>query len=623
MKFKELREKYKSKFKPAEITKAVDIALSMGGNMTGAYKRIEAFKKGLANDPMVKQALKLANESVNEETINELNFSYAFFDVKSLNTFMLKALKIKGLTVIDSEKQTGGHFTVRVKADDKKIITKANSVALKAMSEWVTESNDAWAKLSDTQKNKARQAYQKLSTQHDRAMDKHDIEVDKYNHGDKGSGFHKIDPLVDKIHDIEDKKELLLKKYGRGVSSNVNENYNQDLTLATKNIARLSNKESGQDKKDYQAVSRALAQGNLGAVKKVIKGISTKEIQSDLLGILVGYNDLIAKLYPKAVDSKGNLKSGLTVDKMIKEDGAYVSQNKMTDAQKQDLKDKQDRERQAQIKRMKIKQKDSKDDAERKQKDRARRLAKYAGKSEEVDSLDELTTKEKQLVNQMYDKKGNLTPLGKKVLNHNKKPGDKGYVENVEEGSFYGRDDLVKQFKTPKSQRKANVRLVRTSKGGTERATLNIKKNAKKIAQLKKDGYKVDPTYYTEETVLENYRTLAVKGMGAEDKRSIKVGREVDYYEPKNGDKRQGKVTKMTAKDYTVKDDKTGKTHTFVYHDRNDAKKLLRAYKHHESTAAWAKSLEKIKNQRQLDKISNKDKATLKSIMDLLNKEKK
>ena len=100
----------------------------------------------------------------------------------------------------------------------------------------------------------------------------------------------------------------------------ISENYNQDLTLATKNIARLSKKESGQDKKDYQAVSKALAQGNLGAVKKVIKGISTKEIQSDLLGILVGYNDLIAKLYPKAVDNKGNLKSGLTVDKMIGEE---------------------------------------------------------------------------------------------------------------------------------------------------------------------------------------------------------------------------------------------------------------------------------------------------------------
>ena len=51
------------------------------------------------------------------------------------------------------------------------------------------------------------------------------------------------------------------------------------------------------------------------------------------------------------------------------------------------------------------------------------------GKNESVEPITELTAKEKQLVNQMYDKKGNLTPLGKKVFNHNKKPGDKGYVE--------------------------------------------------------------------------------------------------------------------------------------------------------------------------------------------------
>ena len=97
-----------------------------------------------------------------------------------------------------------------------------------------------------------------------------------------------------------------------------NENYNQDLTLATKNMARLAQKETGEDKKDYMAVSRALAQGNLGAVKRVIKGISTKEIQADILNVLVGYNALIAKMYPKATDAKGNLKR-MSVDKLIQE----------------------------------------------------------------------------------------------------------------------------------------------------------------------------------------------------------------------------------------------------------------------------------------------------------------
>lgn len=139
--FKDIREKYSSKFPPALIAAAVKIALDMGGNMTGAYKKIERMKRGLGDDPVVKDALRMANENVNEEVLNELNFSYAFFDKQSLNKFMLKALKIKGLEVVDSEKKQGGHYVVRVKSDDKKIIAKANSVAIKAMSEWVEEVN--------------------------------------------------------------------------------------------------------------------------------------------------------------------------------------------------------------------------------------------------------------------------------------------------------------------------------------------------------------------------------------------------------------------------------------------------------------------------------------------------
>lgn len=109
-----------------------------------------------------------------------------------------------------------------------------------------------------------------------------------------------------------------MKKF-KELRQQVAEDYAQDLDLAQKNMARLAKKESGQDKKDYMAVARALNQGNLGAVKKVIKGISTDEIRADILNVLVGYNDLIAKMYPKAVDSKGRLKSGMSVGKLINE----------------------------------------------------------------------------------------------------------------------------------------------------------------------------------------------------------------------------------------------------------------------------------------------------------------
>jgi hypothetical protein len=50
----------------AKTSTASDIAKDMGGNMTGAVKKIEKIKKGLSDDPKVKAALRKANESINE-----------------------------------------------------------------------------------------------------------------------------------------------------------------------------------------------------------------------------------------------------------------------------------------------------------------------------------------------------------------------------------------------------------------------------------------------------------------------------------------------------------------------------------------------------------------------------
>ena len=55
------------------IQKAVKIAMDMGGNMTGAYKKIERMKRGLGDHPVVMNALRLANESVNEAFMKSLN----------------------------------------------------------------------------------------------------------------------------------------------------------------------------------------------------------------------------------------------------------------------------------------------------------------------------------------------------------------------------------------------------------------------------------------------------------------------------------------------------------------------------------------------------------------------
>lgn len=68
----------------------------------------------------------------------------------------------------------------------------------------------------------------------------------------------------------------------------------------------------------------------------------------------------------------------------INEDGQYVSPNQMTDKQKQDHKDRIQRDRERRLKRMKAGQQDSKDDMERKKKERERNLRTFAGRKEAV-----------------------------------------------------------------------------------------------------------------------------------------------------------------------------------------------------------------------------------------------
>lgn len=74
--------------------------------------------------------------------------------------------------------------------------------------------------------------------------------------------------------------------------------------------------------------------------------------------------------------------------------------------------------------------------------------------------------------------------------------------------------------------------------------------------------------------LVEDYRKLAQKGMGTESEKDARVGLELDFYDSK-GNKQFGKIVKKDKKGYTVKDDK-GKTHTFVFLDRQKAKKLLK-----------------------------------------------
>ena len=60
-------------FSSSLIKRAVKIAKDMGGNMTGAYKKIERMKKGLGDHPEVEDALRLANESIDEGLMKKMS----------------------------------------------------------------------------------------------------------------------------------------------------------------------------------------------------------------------------------------------------------------------------------------------------------------------------------------------------------------------------------------------------------------------------------------------------------------------------------------------------------------------------------------------------------------------
>ena len=60
-----------SMFPKSKVDKAVKIAQSMGGNMTGAVKKIERMFKGISLHSKVRDALQQANESVNENNMGD------------------------------------------------------------------------------------------------------------------------------------------------------------------------------------------------------------------------------------------------------------------------------------------------------------------------------------------------------------------------------------------------------------------------------------------------------------------------------------------------------------------------------------------------------------------------
>jgi hypothetical protein len=93
--------------------KAILIAIQMSGNMTNAVKKIERIKKGLSNDKKVKDALRLANESITE---SDLGLTYKRGKtVKVKHKSSGKRLVIVDKPAVRKEYEKIGYFAESIK----------------------------------------------------------------------------------------------------------------------------------------------------------------------------------------------------------------------------------------------------------------------------------------------------------------------------------------------------------------------------------------------------------------------------------------------------------------------------------------------------------------------------
>ena len=92
------KEEVEEGFSKSLVKKASELALKMGGNMTGAVQKIEKMQKGLSKDKEVAAALQLANEEVSEDVVQEAHEMNEAEDKKAkYKAFFDKALKKFGV----------------------------------------------------------------------------------------------------------------------------------------------------------------------------------------------------------------------------------------------------------------------------------------------------------------------------------------------------------------------------------------------------------------------------------------------------------------------------------------------------------------------------------------------
>ena len=163
----------------------------------------------------------------------------------------------------------------------------------------------------------------------------------------------------------------------------------------------------------------------------------------------------------------------------------------------------------------------------------------------------------------MKNPKGDARPIIKKAMKR------LGIKEDVE------LDENVREIEKMMKDRKY--------KGNTSAFDAAVKKKYSKyydnvdVQRMIKKHAEMNEQYNLD----ENFRKLAMKGMGTETKRDARVGLTTDFYLPKNGDKRSGKIMRVSRDGYEIMNDgemspkEKGMKYTFKFYDPKVAKKLM------------------------------------------------
>jgi len=127
--------------------------------------------------------------------------------------------------------------------------------------------------------------------------------------------------------------------------------------------------------------------------------------------------------------------------------------------------------------------------------------------------------------------------------------------DDISEGSFYGRDDLVKQFATPKKDRHLFIKLRKTDSHGTHGVSMRRKGNEDKIKKYKADGYKEVPVESVEEgkgsDIFKKYGSIINRLSDKEKDEVIELLYTMNTQSGRRYKEAFGKVKELLNMDYT------------------------------------------------------------------------